>query len=573
MQNTKRQELFAAIRVAAVCALATSYASAVQVTAGTATGIGGDFIIDSSDNPGTPPYLYQFVDASSPTGEGTDNRIHIVLDLGTVQKVDKIFNINRLGTISPWYANAATVEVKVADEAAPGFDPTLVSSYVTSTYNGDFSPASANAGAAQAADLTGTYARRYFLIDYLANYQAGNNINGVLNDDRDRVQLSDLQVELNPSAVPSWGVDASGDWNSGSNWQVGVPNAVDETALLLAVNTFSKTIFSESAVTVGTLRFDSANTYQIAGNGSLNIDVSTGNGSILVGSGNHKINLPLFIQDNTVADVSAGATLRISDPMTLVGGSTLAKIGDGSLIFESTVANTAPATIVSAAGVTSALMDLGSNTSVQVGGGTTNLKSTQHIASLSVTGGTVNVGPGTGVVIATKSLSISGTGKVDLQNSKLIVDYTGTSALAAVKTAIGTGSLTSSQLSAGRVIGYGEASDLFAGPTGSFASETVDSTSVVAAFTIVADASLDGTVNSADFNLLAGHYGQTTGSRWTQGDFDGDGKVNTLDFNVLAGNFGQSLPASASLGSVVPEPASAALVAAGFALALRRRRI
>jgi hypothetical protein len=571
MREVNRNKMSAIVYAAALSVFAVSSAmAAVPVTAGTAFGISGDFIVDASDNPPAEPHLYVFRDNSYPqgSGEGSDHRIHIVLDVGSIQPVDKIIDVNRLGTISPWYLNGATVEIKVADEA-PGFDPNDLSLYTTSTYNGDFSPASATAGAWQTADLDGVWARRYFLIDYTANYFG--TITGVINDDRASVQLSDLQVQLDPTAVPSWRSSSSGDWNSSSNWFVAVPNGVDAKAQF-GSSSSTRTIFSEAGVTLGSLKFDSASTYQIAGNGSLSIDVSTGSGSISVAQGTHKINLPLFINDNTTADVAAGAMLKISDPMTLVGGSTLTKIGDGTLSIEAPVSNTAPATIALAGGVTNALMDLSNTTTVAVSGGTTNLKATQHLAALNVSGGTVKVGPGTNVVVSTKALSISGSGQVDLQNSKMIVDYEGASVLAAVKTAINTGHLTSSQLTSGRAIGYGEASDLFAGPSGTFAGETVDSTSVVMAYTIVGDASLDGSVSSSDFNQFIGGYGKLSNSRWTQGDFDGDGKVTTTDFNLLAGNFGTSLPAGSSLGSVVPEPASASLLMAGTVIMLRRWR-
>ena len=207
----------------------------------------------------------------------------------------------------------------------------------------------------------------------------------------------------------SWRSSGSGDWNSPSNWFVAVPNGVDAKAQL-GSSASTRTIFSESAVTVGSLKFDSASTYQIAGNGSLSIDVTSGAGSISVAQGTHKINLPLFINDNTTADIAAGAMLKISDPMTLVGGSTLTKIGAGTLSIEAPVSNTAPATIALAGGVTNALMDLSNTTSVVVSGGTTNLNATQHLAALNVSGGTVKVGPGTNVVVSTKALSISGSG-------------------------------------------------------------------------------------------------------------------------------------------------------------------
>jgi len=47
----------------------------------------------------------------------------------------------------------------------------------------------------------------------------------------------------------------------------------------------------------------------------------------------------------------------------------------------------------------------------------------------------------------------------------------------------------------------------------------------------------DGFTNSADFNILAGHFGQNVTPN-TNGDLTGDGLVNSADFNVLAGDFG-----------------------------------
>jgi hypothetical protein len=353
-------------------------------------------------------------------------------------------------------------------------------------------------------------------------------------------------------SVTSWNVNKMGDWATAGNWTGGVPNGIDASTTLGAVITAPRTIYTDVAITLGTLRFDNINSYMIAGQGSLSINVSTGVGSIDVLRGSHKINLPLLIQDNTNANVATGATLRISDPITLAGGTTLTKTGNGTLIIESPVYNTQPATFVSGAGVTSVLMDLGSFITLNVSGGTTSLGARQHLSSLNVAGGTVTLG--SGVVVSSKSLSISGSGKLDLNSDRMIVDYTGSSVLASVKSAIDSGNLVSSLLASGRAIGYGEASDLFAGPTGSFAGETVDSSSILLAYTIVGDASLDQTVNSVDFNLFAAKYGTLAGARWTQGDFDGDSKVTSRDFNLLAGSFGQSL--SPSLGAIVPEPAS-----------------
>ncbi len=56
-----------------------------------------------------------------------------------------------------------------------------------------------------------------------------------------------------------------------------------------------------------------------------------------------------------------------------------------------------------------------------------------------------------------------------------------------------------------------------------------------------ADLDNSGTVNSSDFNILAGSFGATGATR-AQGDITGDGIVNSADFNILAGSFGQSCP-------------------------------
>jgi len=368
-----------------------------------------------------------------------------------------------------------------------------------------------------------------------------------------------------------WAINGSGDWNVNANWTSGIPNGVDAVANFgSAINT-PQTIYTNIAVTVGTLRFDNASSYQVTGQGTLNIDVSSGSGSIEVTQGNHKINLPLVIKDNTTAAIAAGATLKISDPMTLMGGSTLTKSGAGTLTIEAPVTNAALATLAVNAGVVNSLTDLGANTALSVSGGTVNLRASQHLSNLNVSGGKVIVGPGTSVVASTAALSVSGSGQIDLQNSKIVVDYDGISPVDAVQTAINAGSITSSMLTPDRAIGFGEATDIFGSFPASFSGQEIDADSILVAFTVMGDASLDGTVDSNDFNLLSAYYGQTNGSRWTQGDLDGNGKVNTLDFNLLAGHFGQSLPATSTLGATVPEPAAVSLLMLGAAPLLRRR--
>ena len=141
-------------------------------------------------------------------------------------------------------------------------------------------------------------------------------------------------------------------------------------------------------------------------------------------------------------------------------------------------------------------------------------------------------------------------------------------------------------------VGYGESSTVLGisgTGTATFMGQTVDAHSIIARYTWVGDANLDGTVTSNDFAMLAANYG-ATGKGWVQGDFNFDGTVNALDFNALANNYGEVPPlnaalpgmlpdaampdAAVNLGSVVPEPASviSVLLLGGMSVGVRRRR-
>jgi hypothetical protein len=179
--------------------------------------------------------------------------------------------------------------------------------------------------------------------------------------------------------------------------------------------------------------------------------------------------------------------------------------------------------------------------------------------------------------------------KVDLRNRSTVQQYFGANPVNEVRQRIQSGyaggswngatGITSSNAAAqpGYGVGYGDAAELgLVGMT--FGGEPVPGNAILFRLTRYGDANLDGQVNLGDFNRLAANFGSTT-AVWTRGDFNYDGNVNLADFNLLAGQFGQSALGPdvtpedwANLAAAIPEPTGLAMLGAGAATLVRRRR-
>ena len=148
----------------------------------------------------------------------------------------------------------------------------------------------------------------------------------------------------------------------------------------------------------------------------------------------------------------------------------------------------------------------------------------------------------------TRSLDITGGGKLDLGQAALAVTYTvqQPTPLASIRSLIvsgfangawtGPGIVSSFADASSHAIGYAEFAALGNAPP-IFGS--VDPSTVLVRYTRYGDADLNGTVNLIDFNRLAVNFNGTN-KLWTDGDFNYDGQVNLLDFNKLAVNFNQA---------------------------------
>jgi hypothetical protein len=376
----------------------------------------------------------------------------------------------------------------------------------------------------------------------------------------------DFVVSAPPPPVPTWNVDANGNWSGAANWTGGViPNTVGAIAVFGGAITAPRTVTTDAPVTVGRIDFNNANAYTISGANPIALSTITGPGEINVTAGSHAINTAVALANNAVINVTPPAS-NLSIGGNLLGvGHNIDKNGAGAL-------------------------------------------SVNHLRAvqLSINGGKVAVAQGapSGASVV-GALSIAGTpsaptAQLDV-NGAVIVDYTGTSPLATVRSQIlagrgGTGlgatwtgqGITSSAAAAAepeaRSVGFAENATMPLGPLTMFRSQPVDDTSVLLAHTRTGDANLDGVVNDDDVTIVGATYSPgTPQASWALGDFDYNGFVDDDDVTLLGVFYDPAAqpvlaPVSASAGGVaaVPEPSSMALAFLACMLAamafIRRQR-
>ncbi|HEX4055795.1 MAG TPA: glucoamylase family protein [Tepidisphaeraceae bacterium] len=318
-----------------------------------------------------------------------------------------------------------------------------------------------------------------------------------------------------------WAADTSGNWNLSTNWSTEtVPNSAGAEADFLEGAPPVQTVYTNAGITVGTLQFNSAAEYVIAGAATLTLQGSGSSNAVVdVDQGTAELDLPITLASNTTFDVAAGATLIIANPMTIDSGATLTTTGGGTVTYES-------------------IVNVGSGASVAFDDST-------YAEQLSLAAGASATVGGTGSVLEVASLSNSGT--LNLGSNTLLIDY-GTSAdpIASVKALLASGysggawsgtGINSSAAAANSAYGLGYA-DGADGVVAGLASGQIE-----IKYTLYGDANLDGTVNSIDFGIMAANFGKSVNS-WDHGDFNYDGVVSSIDFGLLSANFGKQSSAA-----------------------------
>lgn len=348
-----------------------------------------------------------------------------------------------------------------------------------------------------------------------------------------------------------WKPDAPGDWHDPDAWTARVPDGPNAIARLAGAITAPRTVTLDSPVTLGMLRFESAEGYTVAGPGRLSMRVSSGTAMLVVQQGSHAITAPLgFVSPTSITGAGSLALGNLGNHTTL---SVAARVSAGNVDGSGTL-----------------LVDAGGSLSL--------LRARQGTL---VVNGRAAVIPGRAAdkTSRVQSLSVGPAGRFDLGDNDLLIDYAGFTPRAAVEALVasayaggawsGPGLLTSLSGPGGLLsLGVADASEVGAGA--SYNGIAIDATTVIVRYTLAGDANLSGGVDISDFSVLAGNFNQP--GRWRTGDFDYDGVVGIADFSRLAANFNQLAPATPARPAAVPEPAAAALLAAASLLLPARPR-
>ena len=329
--------------------------------------------------------------------------------------------------------------------------------------------------------------------------------------------------------VGTWSLNGTGKWGTLTDWSGAPPQTAGDTANFTSAITANATVRLAGNWSVGTMNFDNSNSYTIGpgSGGTLTLDNGAGNAAINDNGGSHFITAHVVLNSQTIATVvNPGDSFKISSAISGNGGLTVA--GSGTFALSGTNTYLGGTTVSGTLAVD-------------------NAASLPAAGALTIqNGGKVQFAAGIGGV-SVSSLSIAGSGGLDINNNHLFISYTGSDPIANIAALLksgyaggnwnGPGIFSSSVPSnPGYGIGYADGADGVVGGIGSGQIEVK--------FTLLGDANLDGTVNGTDFNIMAANFNQRV-TGWDKGDFNYDGAVNGSDFVLLADNFNQFASQSA----------------------------
>jgi len=270
--------------------------------------------------------------------------------------------------------------------------------------------------------------------------------------------------------------------------------------------------------------------------------------------------------DNYFGDTPSYFSASPDTRFTLTGaaGAQTLTITSGTVTFTADAAATSP------------------NLIVNVDPSTVIFNAAQHLGALNIdTDSKASLTAGGSTTLVINSLSIMGTGLLDLSDNALILNYSTTPPLDTIRPYLTKGrnaapasaapwngpgiqSTYANQFGNGfnLAIGYADNVDLAAvrasGSYTSFAGQTVASNCILVQLTRGADATLDQTVDGQDVAIIGTKFQKPGSGQWCFGDFDYSGTCDGSDVAVLGTTFGKTSPVLSPAQFLTPiiQPAS-----------------
>lgn len=175
-----------------------------------------------------------------------------------------------------------------------------------------------------------------------------------------------------------------------------------------------------------------------------------------------------------------------------------------------------------------------------------------HVAVAASGTGVLQIAAG-GPNVTVASLTVTGSGKVDVTNTPMAVDYVaGSSPIDSVRSYLasarnggawdGSGLTSSNAQADGQhllAMAYVEASDLTSAHQVALLGHTADTSTLITNLTYYGDANDDGFLNADDFALIDRGFARgMSDAHWTDGDFDYSGVIDSADYFLLDRTFG-----------------------------------
>jgi len=143
----------------------------------------------------------------------------------------------------------------------------------------------------------------------------------------------------------TWASSESGNWHVNGNWVGGLggaPGGADpiRDAVFGGEITSPRVVFTETDVTVNSVRFDNPVTYAVTGLGAINVmagtDASLAPTGVIVEDGSHVFQAAVSLHDDSTVNVASNSTLTFDGALNLMGH-TLTKTGAGTMALNNLV--------------------------------------------------------------------------------------------------------------------------------------------------------------------------------------------------------------------------------------------